>query len=100
MVPCTYVGRALGVAPGGCICFESLEFVDTDGPMPVFGFYLGQVLRLGDLDFMADHLGQLHLCEGTVPSPRMSTRDPTPRGDDLTTIERDGSKCTSSLTLS
>jgi hypothetical protein len=89
MVPCTYVGRALGVALGGRIRFGSLEFVDTDGPMPVSGFYLGQVLRRNDLDFVADHLGQLHLYEGTVPSPRMPPRDPTPRGDDLTTIDSD-----------
>jgi hypothetical protein len=87
MVTCTYVGRALGVAPGGRIRFGSLEFINTDGPMFVSGFYPGQVLCLSDLDFMADHLGQLHLCEGTVPSPWMPPWDPTPRGDDLTTID-------------
>jgi hypothetical protein len=28
MAPCTYIGLALGAAPGGRIRFESLEFAD------------------------------------------------------------------------
>ena len=37
MAPCTYVGLALGTAPGGRICFGSLEFTDINGPAPVDG---------------------------------------------------------------
>ena len=59
MAPYTYVGLAIGVAPDGRICFGSLEFVDIDGPVPVNRLCHGQALRFGDLDFVADHLGQL-----------------------------------------
>jgi hypothetical protein len=63
MAPYTYIGLAHGAAPSGRICFGSLEFIDIDKPMPISSFHLGQALRLGDLDFVANHLGQLHLCE-------------------------------------
>ena len=59
MAPCTYVGLALGAAPGGRIRFESLEFADINGPAPVDGLLPGQALRFGDLDFLADRLGRL-----------------------------------------
>lgn len=104
MAPCTYVGHTLGAAPGGRIRFESLEFVDIDGPMPISGFYPSQVLLLEDLNFMADHLGQLHLCEGTMPPPHMSPWDPAPREAILPPLIRQrscvGSRQTSGLTLS
>ena len=44
---------------GSRICFESLEFADIEGPAPVNGLLPGQALRFGDLDFVADLLGQL-----------------------------------------
>ena len=61
MAPCTNVGLALGVAPSGRIHFGSLEFIDFNGPMPALSLCPGQALCFGDLDFIADHLGQLHL---------------------------------------
>jgi hypothetical protein len=57
MAPCTYVGFALGAAPDGYICFESLEFTDVDGPAPVNRLLPGQALRSRDLGFIANHLG-------------------------------------------
>jgi hypothetical protein len=66
MPPNTYIELALGVAPGGCIHFGSLEFVDADRPAPVPSLLPSQALRFGDLDFITDHLGQLRLREGDV----------------------------------
>jgi hypothetical protein len=63
----TYVGHALGAAPGVRIRFGSLEFIDTDGPIPIYSFYPGQIICFGNLDFMANHLGQLHLSGGVSP---------------------------------
>ena len=57
MALCTYVGLALSVAPGGHICFGSLEFTDIDGLAPVNSLLPGQALRFGYLDFLADNLG-------------------------------------------
>ena len=57
MAPCTYVGLALGMAPGSRIRFGSLEFTDINGPAPVDGLLPGQALRFGDLDLVADCLG-------------------------------------------
>jgi hypothetical protein len=51
MAPFTHFGFAVGTAPDGHARFESLEFIDTNGPMPVSIFHPGQVLRLGDLDY-------------------------------------------------
>ena len=62
MAPSTYVGVALGMALGGRIRFGSLELADIDKP-PVNSLIPSQALHFGDLDFIADHLGQLHLCE-------------------------------------
>ena len=59
MAPCTYVGLALGETLGSHIRFGSLEFVNIDGLVPVNGLLLGQALHFGDLDFVANHLGQL-----------------------------------------
>ena len=59
MAPCTYIGFALGAAPGGRIRFGCLEFANINGLAPIDGLLPGQTLRFGDLDFMADHLGQL-----------------------------------------
>jgi hypothetical protein len=44
MAPCTYIGLALGAAPGGRIRFESLEFADIDGLAPVNGLLPSQAL--------------------------------------------------------
>ena len=60
MAPYTYVELALGAALGGCILFGSLP---------------GQALHFGDLDFMADHLGQLWRNEENVALPHISTSD-------------------------
>ena len=43
----------------GRICFGSLEFADINSPAPVDSLLLGLALRFGDLDFVADRLGQL-----------------------------------------
>ena len=75
MAPCTYIRLALGMAPGGRIRFGSLEFADVDGPAPVKGLLPGQALCFGDLDFIADHLGQLRLCEGNVAPPYIPMLD-------------------------
>jgi hypothetical protein len=63
MALCTYIGLALGSAPGGRIHFENLKFTDIDGPAPVNGLLPGQALCFGDMDFVTDHLGQLWLSE-------------------------------------
>ena len=78
MAPCTYVGRALGMPPYGRIHFGSLEFANVHGPAPIDGIILGQALRSGDLDFVADHLGQLWLSEENVAPPHISTLDHGP----------------------
>ena len=78
MAPCTYVGLALGAAPGGRIRFESLEFADINGPAPVDGLLLGQALRFGDLDFVANRLGRLQLSEENAAPPHISTPDHGP----------------------
>jgi hypothetical protein len=49
------------MAPGDRICFGSLEFTDANGPTPAFSLLIGQALRFGDLDFIADHLGSAML---------------------------------------
>ena len=75
MAPCTYVGLALGVAPGGRIRFRSLEFIDIDGSTPVNGLLPGQALRFRDLDFEADRLGLLRLSKVNVDPPHISMPD-------------------------
>ena len=75
MAPCTYVGRALGAAPSSRIHFGSLEFADIDRPTPVDGFLPGQALCFGDLDFVANRLGQQRLSEGNVAPPHIPTPD-------------------------
>lgn len=76
MAPCTYVGLALGAVPGGRICFRSLEFINANGPMSVLNFIPDQALHFRDLDFVADHLGQLHLHEGDVAPPCTPLQNP------------------------
>ena len=71
MAPFTYVGLALGASPGGRIRFRSLEFTDINRPAPVDGLLASQTLRFGDLDFMADRLGQLRLSEENAASPHI-----------------------------
>jgi hypothetical protein len=56
MAPCTYVGLALGAAPISRIRCGSLKFIDANGPTLAFSLLPRQVLRFGDLDFIADHL--------------------------------------------
>ena len=68
MAPFTHFWFVVHVTPDGRVRFESLEFIDTNGTMPISEFHHDQVLCLGDLDYVADHLGQPHLCEGTIPS--------------------------------
>ena len=75
MAPCTYVGLALGVAPGGCISFGSLRFADIDGPAHVNGLLLGQAQRFRDQDFVADRLGWLWLNEENAALPYISMPD-------------------------
>ena len=67
MAPFTHFWFIVHAAPNVRARFESLEFIDTNGPMPISGFHHDQVLCLGDLDYVVDHLGQLHLCEWTIP---------------------------------
>jgi hypothetical protein len=66
MAPCTHIGLALGAAPGGRVRFGSLKFADIDGPTLINGLIPSQALCFGDLDFVADHLGQLQLSEENV----------------------------------
>ena len=73
MAPCTYIGLALGVALDGRIYFRSIAFADIDGPAPINGLLPGQALCFGDLDFVADLLGQLRLSEENVAPPYIST---------------------------
>ena len=47
MAPCTYVGLALYVAPGGRIRFGSLEFTDINGPALVNSLLPSQALCFG-----------------------------------------------------
>jgi hypothetical protein len=61
MAPCTYIGLALGAAPGDRIHFRSLEFTDIDGLVPINSLLPNQALCFGDLDFIAECLGQLWL---------------------------------------
>ena len=78
MAPCIYIGLALGAALGGRIRFESLEFADINGLAPVDDLLLSQALRFGDLDFMADRLGQLRLSKENVAPPHISMPDHGP----------------------
>ena len=75
MAPCTYVRHTLGVAPSVRIRFGSLKFTDIDRPAPIDGFLPSQALRFGDLDFMADRLGQLWLSEGNAALPHILMPD-------------------------
>ena len=75
MAPCTYVRHTIGVALDSHTHFRSLEFTDIDGPAPVDGFLPSQALRFGDLDFMADRLGQLWLSEGNAALPHILMPD-------------------------
>ena len=75
MAPYTYVGLALDVAHGGRIHFRSLEFADIDGPAPVNNLLPGQALCFGDLDFVADHMGQLWLSKENAALPHILTLD-------------------------
>ena len=78
MAPCTYAELALGTALAARICFRSLEFADIDEPTPDDGLFPGQALRFGDLDFIADHMGQLRLGEGNAASPHIPTPNKGP----------------------
>jgi hypothetical protein len=73
MAPCTNIRLALSVAPDSRIVFGSLEFTNANGPMPAFSLLHGQALCFGDLDFIANHLGQLHLHEGDTAPPHTPT---------------------------
>jgi hypothetical protein len=86
MAPCIYVGLAIGAAPGGHIRFGSLEFTDVDGPPPVDSLLPDQVLHFEDLDFVADHMGQLRLSEGDAAPPHIPMLDlgPTRAGPMIT----------------
>ena len=78
MAPYTYAELALGVALSGCIHFRSLKFIDINGPAPIDGLLPGQALHFGDLDFMADRLGQLRLSKENVAPPHISMPDHGP----------------------
>ena len=78
MAPCIYVELALGAAPDGRIHFESLEFANIDGPAPIDSLLLGQALCFGDIDFVADHMGQLRLSQGNAAPPHILTPDHRP----------------------
>jgi hypothetical protein len=41
--------------------------------MPTFSLLLGQALRFEDLNFIADHLGHVRLCEGDATPPYTPT---------------------------
>jgi hypothetical protein len=75
IAPYIHIGLALGVAPSGRIQFGSLEFTDIDGPAPFEGLIPSQALCFGDLDFVADCLGQLWLNEENAAPPHISTPD-------------------------
>jgi hypothetical protein len=76
MAPCTYVRLALSAPPGSRIRFRSLEFIDADGLRATLSLLSGQALRSGDLNFIANRLGQLHLYEGNVAPPQTPSRNP------------------------
>ena len=78
MAPYTHIGLALGVAPSSRIRFESLEFADIDGLAPINGLIPGQALCFGDLDFVADHQGQLWLSEENTAPLHISMPDHGP----------------------
>jgi hypothetical protein len=78
MAPGTYVELVLSAALGSRIRFGSPEFADIDGSAPVNGLLPGQALRFGDLDFIADRLGQLWLSEENVAPPHISTPNHEP----------------------
>ena len=93
MAPCTYVRLALGAAPSGRIRFGSLEFIDVNGPTPAFSLLPDQAFRFGDLNFIADHIGRLHLRNGdAAPSytPMLILR---PAYISPTTIDSDALPC-------
>ena len=75
MAPCTYVRLALAAVPSGCILFRSLEFADVNGSTFIDSLLPGQALHFGDLDFIADHLGQLCLYEENAAPPHISIPD-------------------------
>ena len=93
MAPYTYVGLALDVAHGGRIHFESLEFADIDRPAPVNSLLPGQALCFRDLDFIADHLGQLRLSEENASPPHISMLDPKLAHAGPTIIDSDVLAC-------
>ena len=78
MAPCTSIGLALGMAPGGCIRLGNLEFTYADGPAPVHSLLPSQALCFLDLDFIANHLGQLCLYEGNAALSHILTLDHGP----------------------
>jgi hypothetical protein len=66
------------VALGGSNLFGSLEFTGVNGIAPVDSLLPGQALRFEDLDFIADHMGQLHLKEGNAAPSHISMLDHRP----------------------
>jgi hypothetical protein len=93
MAPCTYVGLALSAALGNRIHFKSLEFADIDGLAPVNGLLPGQALCFEDLDFVADHIGQLWLSEENAAPPHISTPDHEPARADPTIVDSNALAC-------
>lgn len=54
---------------------RSKNLVTPSEPEPTLNFHPSQALCFGDLDFAADHLGQLHLCEGDAPPPQTPSQE-------------------------
>jgi len=75
MAPCNYIRLALGIDLGSHVRFGRLEFTDIDRLASINSLLPGQALRFGDLDFRADHVGQLWLSEENVAPPHISIPD-------------------------
>ena len=93
MAPCIYIGLALGMAPGGRIHFRSLEFADANRPTLALNLIPVQALCFGDLDFIADHLGQLRLSKGDTAQPHTPMLNHGPAHASPATVDPDALAC-------
>jgi hypothetical protein len=81
------------VAPGGRNCYGSLEFTGINGIAPIDSLLPGQALRFEDLDFIADHMGQLRLKEGNAAPSYISMLDHGPARVGPAIVDSDALAC-------